>query len=272
MEAYTKKYGTFNAFKKIGEDFKTNEYNEKVFMKKLLDQRKTLAKKVYEPLGFKSYDPCPGFLSSAWQIENPEMSGYTHGLNKTCANERITYYDDRISNTKIMLIPSQYWMIAKVQDLHKILLSDCLDEQIKKSKEIGIQSNASIKQKLEIYTSKLNQLDNLIKSVTLDNFDDKMGQINELVELNKKELSEILVDSDFTKNFTDLITYAKEIKSGNISTNSLTKCLNMVKESEEKEEWILKGGTIMGFYANQASNYKKLYSKYKSKYLQSNKH
>ena len=37
-------------------------------MKKLLQQRKTLATKVSEKIGFKSYVPCPGFLEENFML------------------------------------------------------------------------------------------------------------------------------------------------------------------------------------------------------------
>ena len=51
--------------------------------------------------------------------------------------------------------------------------------------------------------------------------------------------------------------------------NGLVKCLNMAKEFEDRDIWILNGGSNSGFYINSAYTYKKLYLKYKTKYLHS---
>ena len=260
MEGYMIEHGYPSAFAKIGEEFKETGYNEEAFMVKLLERRKALATKVYEPLGFKSYDTCPGYLPDSWEL-NPDLNGGTYGLNKNQSYEKITMIDDRNGELKYLLIPSQYWMIAKVQDLHKKLLSECFNEQIKKSKETGFKIIEETKQGSNKIFEKI---DTLIKSINIINFTNTVKEIHELIRLNKEEISKIFIDSEFT----DLMNYAREIESGEISANSLTKCLNMVKESEDKEQWILKGGSATGFYINQISEYKNLYYKYKTKYLQ----
>jgi hypothetical protein len=118
----------------------------------------------------------------------------------------------------------------------------------------------------------VSQIAGLITNINLDNFKDSMNQIESLVETNKLHLEEHLNSVNFIQNLKDLIEYANEIEANTISSNSLTKCLNMVKESEELDAWTLRGGSPAGFYANQSNQFKKLYLKYKTKYLNLKKH
>ncbi len=274
LEAYTKAYGSTEGLKVVGSEYKKMNYNKEQFMNKLLQQRRDLATKVYEPLGFKSYDPCPGFLpnnpADAWQYE------YYRGLKYTNSNEKITYYDERTGNNEVMLIPSQYWMIAKVKDIHRILLSDCLSEQLKQSKQAGIKFS---NEKKDYVTQVINQITELVSQINVENFADSVKQINTLIHANKTDLTKLFIDPNFTQNVTELLQYANEIQTNTISSKSLTKCLRMIKESEELEQWTLSGGSVSSFFngkylkiSQEQEIYKIKYQKYKTKYLNLKKH
>jgi hypothetical protein len=102
----------------------------------------------------------------------------------------------------------------------------------------------------------------------VDNFNVEFNKLNEIIDSNKadiEQLKELMIDTDLE----NLMSFGQQLASGTISTDGLAKCLSMVKEFEDKDVWLLNGGSSAGFYLNLSNNYKKLYLKYKTKYLHS---
>ena len=93
----------------------------------------------------------------------------------------------------------------------------------------------------------------------MDNFNVEFNKLNEIIDSNKADIEQL----------KELMSFGQQLASGTISTDGLAKCLSMVKEFEDKDVWLLNGGSSAGFYLNVSNNYKKLYLKYKTKYLHS---
>jgi hypothetical protein len=136
-------------------------------------------------------------------------------------------------------------------------------ESLKLLNEIKTMYENDIKEQSDLHTDFIH-IDNLLKNITYETFIKNITTIKEL--LNKYNINE------YDNKINNLIKYYNEIQSDNITDDSLTTCLNMVKEANDKDTWVLNGGSIVGFYMNQKSQYKKLYNKYKTKYLQTKKH
>lgn len=291
LEVYTKKYGTLEGLNQIGIEFKELGYNNTKLVEKLLSQRNQLAK-YYEKLGFKSYDPCPGFIQvkdndeneDNWQLKIPVIDRIQYGIPKDITFENgiefIQYIHPDSKKLNVLKLPSQYWMIAKVDDVYKILFTECIKERITKFKEMGVRDLSNINEKISLLKLKIetidkqnkliNQLHQQIDILSLDNFNVEFKKLNQMIDLNKLEIDELkeyMVDLEFSKDLTDLIEFGQKLSSS--SNDGLAKCLNMTKEFEDKDIWILNGGSSTGYYLNLSNNYKKLYLKYKTKYLNS---
>ena len=287
-EVYIKKYGYLEGLNQIGIEFKELGCDNKKLVKKLLSQRKQLAK-YYEKLGFKSYDPCPGFIpvkdndenQDNWQLKIPVIDRISYGIPKDLtfenSSEFIQYTHPDSRELNLVKLPSQYWMIAKVDDVYKILFTECIKERITKFKEMGVKGLSNINEKMSLLKLKIekqnkliNELHQQIDILSLDNFNIEFKKLNQMIDLNKLEidqLKEYMTDLEFSKDLTDLIEFGQKLSS--VSSDGLTKCLNMTKEFEDKDIWILNGGSSIGYYLNSSNNYKKLYLKYKTKYLNS---
>jgi len=135
MEKYTKQYGSYDGLKIIYDDFITSGGNKEKFITQLVEQRKQLGTKVYEPLGFKSYDLCPGFLEDNWRLD-PSMMVVPPDTTYHNAEEIVTMINKDTNDITQLLIPTQYWMIAKVDEIHKKLLIECLKGHMEKIKQI----------------------------------------------------------------------------------------------------------------------------------------
>lgn len=281
MEAYFKEYSFERGLEEVGQEFKRVGYSNEALVEKLLEQRRNLAR-YYEKLGFKSYDPCPGFKPDDWQIiDNDSKTMMNFPLDITYENSfELIRYTHPDSKQRITLkIPSQYWMIAKVDDLYKILFTECIKERIIKFKELGVRVfsdvNEKIKSNIDLLESQIKlikELNQQIDVIQLDNFNVEFPKLNHMINTNKTEieqLKESMIDADFSKDLDDLIIFGQQLSSGTITMNGLVKCLNMAKEFEDRDIWILNGGSNSGFYINSAYTYKKLYLKYKTKYLHS---
>jgi hypothetical protein len=277
MEAYVKEYGWDEGLKQVGKEFKKSACSNEKLIEKLLGQRRKLAE-YYERLGFKSYDPCPGFMSDDWQLSSNEMKTMMNmpiDIIYENSFELIRYENPENGEIISQKLPSQYWMIAKVDDLYKILFTECIKERIKKFKELGakvftdlIVKISSLKSKVEL----VNQIQQQIDLLSVDNFNVEFCKLNQMIEQNKLEiekLKECMIDEDFFKDLKDLMKFGQKLASGSVSDDGLAKCLNMAKEFEDKDIWILNGGSNTGYYLNSSNNYKRLYLKYKTKYLSS---
>lgn len=277
VELYTKTYGYAKCSEILGKEFEAEGYDKNKFVCKLLKNRSDLATKVYEPIGFKSYVPCPGYLegdSILLYIINmiPDLT-----INDSF--EYLQLIDNRYGEQIMIKIPNHYWMIAKVVDIYKILLNECLADRIIKFKKLGSCIRVIDGATMEI-NDIVRELKKLIDELSIDNLLASCGKIKEIFdkESNFKLISSLTIDKYFVNNMELLLNIAGQLGSEEIRPDGLTTCLNMIKEIEDEEEWILRGGSITGFYLNKLNSenaeinkYKKLYQKYKIKYLASKK-
>jgi hypothetical protein len=170
-------------------------------------------------------------------------------------------------------------MIAKLSDIYKKLLKECLTARVEKFKELG-SSITELDGESDEINGVIEQIKKLIDESTIDNFRESYGQIKRILDerLKTKLISSGIIDADFIKDMELLLDIGGQLESDEITQDGLTTCLSMIKEAEDKEEWIMRGGSITGFYLNKLNHenreinkYKKLYQKYKIKYLASKK-
>jgi len=276
LEFYTKKYPHPQYKNVLGDEFEKDGYDKDKFMERMLKQRHDLATKVYEPVGFKSYVPCPGYLDdlmfSYYKSEYP-------GLTINHSFEYLQLLNNKTGEDFIIQIPSHYWMIAKLSDIYKKLLKECLTARVEKFKELG-SSITELDGESDEINGVIEQIKKLIDESTIDNFRESYGQIKRILDerLKTKLISSGIIDADFIKDMELLLDIGGQLESDEITQDGLTTCLSMIKEAEDKEEWIMRGGSITGFYLNKLNHenreinkYKKLYQKYKIKYLASKK-